>query len=141
MNFVANVGAQCGKYRNLLSNFFDKNLVKATFLLKKLVSRINFSMRVIFSFFHTVENGWPSITLKKASKCQFKRHFTISFSGEKGLKGCATTRKLKLIFHVKWNFHLKYHYITFWKERYQNFCRDFQIRCAYLIWEAVVYTF
>ena len=32
-------GTQCGKYGNLLSHFFGKNLVKTTFLLTKLLSK------------------------------------------------------------------------------------------------------
>ena len=51
---------QCENYENLLSQFFHKNFVKATFSVNKLLKRSTlgnvFSMRVIFSFFYTVSN-------------------------------------------------------------------------------------
>ena len=37
------VGAQCGNFGNLLSQFFDKNFVKVTVLLKKLLDLTKFS--------------------------------------------------------------------------------------------------
>ena len=51
--------SQCGNYGNHLSEFFDKNFVKAAVLLKKfleLISRKNISMRENFSFFHIVSS-------------------------------------------------------------------------------------
>ena len=47
----------CGNYGNSLSHFFDKNFVKATFLLNKLLKRWFdefFLVRENFPFFHTV---------------------------------------------------------------------------------------
>ena len=49
--------SQCGNYGNLLSHFFDKNFVKATFLLKKILkSWLDdfFGVTVNFLLFHTV---------------------------------------------------------------------------------------
>ena len=44
--------AQCGNYRNLLSQFFDRYFVKATFLLKKLLN----------SWFHETFFWWEQIS-------------------------------------------------------------------------------
>ena len=57
---ICNVRAsQCGNYENSLSRIFDKNFVKSTVLLKKLLKswfhEIFFSVREHVSFFHTVD--------------------------------------------------------------------------------------
>ena len=55
---ISGAPTQCENYRNFLTRFFDKNIVKVMFLLKslpkRLYQRIEFSVRVNFSNFHTV---------------------------------------------------------------------------------------
>ena len=63
----------CGNYRKLLSHFFDKKIVKATFLRKKLLKswfhEISFAVRVNFSVFHTV--CYQTLMLENPLFCQF----------------------------------------------------------------------
>ena len=52
------MNAQCGNHRNLPSHFFNKNFVKATFLLKSdtdLFPRNIFSARVNFWLLYTID--------------------------------------------------------------------------------------
>ena len=47
--------SECGKDRICVTHIFGKNFVKATFKLKSWFHEIFFSVRVNFSFFHTVQ--------------------------------------------------------------------------------------
>ena len=44
---LSDVISQCGKTRNSLSHFFDKNFVKVTFLLNKLNMTEDFSLKAL----------------------------------------------------------------------------------------------
>ena len=84
----------CGNYRNLLSRFFDKNFVKATHLLNKILNSWfdgKNSGESIFSFFHSVFRKLHSVQKYYKTRSRFIRknqHFSVksTFSLMKLLK-------------------------------------------------------
>ena len=76
-NFCLNiVRAQCGNYGNLLSHFFDKIFMKATFLWKKLSK--SWFHEIFFTLCHSWKYSVKSIFIHCETKSWFK--FQVLFS-------------------------------------------------------------